>query len=51
MDAVDQVVDVAEAPGLRTLAKDGDRLTRQRLRDKGGHGAPVDAGACAAHRC
>src|SRR5256714_15336334 len=40
-EPADQVVDVAEAPRLRALAEDGDRLPLQRLAHERRHGAPV----------
>ncbi len=37
VDAVDQVVDVAEGAGLRAVAEDRHRLAGERLRHEGGH--------------
>ena len=34
-EAADEVVDVAEAPGLRAVAEHGQRLARERLADEG----------------
>src|ERR671936_1966162 len=40
-EAADQVVDVAEAPRLRALAEDGERLSLERLPHECGNRAPV----------
>ena len=41
VDAVDEVRAVAERPRLRAIAKNGNRLTRERLSDKCGYDAPI----------
>src|SRR5919197_4287789 len=40
-EPADEVVDVAEAPRLRALAEDRDRLALERLAHERRHGAPV----------
>ena len=38
---IDQIIDIAERTGLRTIAIDGDVIAKKRLNDEVRHDAPV----------